>query len=84
LNGERAEASTSLTERASVSDAYTDLLDFVLAHGGCAGARTANGGPYTFDGYHLLVTCGCGEKFTRWAVQEDLDADLLRMALLAF
>ena len=67
-----------------MSDACTDLLDFVLAHGGCAGARTAHVGSYSFDGYHVLVTCGCGWAFTRWAEQEELDADLLRAALLAF
>jgi hypothetical protein len=66
-----------------VSDTYSELLDFVLVHGGCTGARMANVNSYTFDGYHLVVTCGCGGEFKRWAVEEDLDADLLRMALLA-
>jgi hypothetical protein len=66
-----------------VSDAYSELLDFALVHGGCAGARTAKVGAYTFDGYHLLVTCGCGAEFKRWAAQEDLDADLLHAVLRA-
>jgi len=42
---------------------YTELRGFILAHRGCADARHADLDPFTPDGYHLLVTYGCGVEF---------------------
>jgi len=63
---------------------YAELRGFVLAHRTCAGARRANAGPPTADGYRLSIACGCGAEFKRWVTLDDPDEELLKAAVLAF
>ena len=67
-----------------MAGAYAELRGFVLAHRKCTGPRRAQVSLATPSGYSFLVTCGCGQEFSRWVTPEDSHDDLLRSALLAF
>ncbi len=61
---------------------FRDLEDFVATHRAC-GVLTGDANAPTPEGYHLWVSCSCGERFERWVTPEAAGEDLVRSGLLA-